>query len=329
MNAMDLLDILGDVEDRYIEEAAQPRKRPWRSKARVLLIAALVAALLAGCTYAVMKMQDLKIGQIVQPPAILWAGETAPTEPPQDVISLQGYAGSPNYLAAQEWFAFTENYDPDNKLKNTVEASLFRAPEAYSSYNCYTQEMVDKVEEICRKYDLEPMGKLWQDDDTEYICKALGIEGITSQYEGLDVQTDYGFYFADGSFHFSGEIGGVAEPDSGRVFFDFNSLKKTSFANGTTTVNSIEDYRQWEYTTAQGVKALLALSPGRGLILVDREDEFVSVSVVPAFYDFDAPPIVDKGAMERIADSFDFTYQTKEVDKEAAEARWREWMEKM
>lgn len=312
MKAMDLLELIGEVNDHYIEDAREihPRSRKI-SPVKLILIAAAIVTLLAGCTYAVLRLQNLKMGQVVQSMGNVGYEPAAPAQGPRDVISLQGYVGSPNYLAAKEWLEFMENYDPDHKIKDTVEAHLFQAPEAYSFYGCYTQEMVDRVEEICRKYHLNPLGDLWQ-DEPEVIYQALGIEDVT----GSANRADHGFYFADGSFHLSGEFSELV--DSGRVVYDFNSFKKSSFASGYTIVSAVEDFQQWEYTTADGSQVLLARSPTRALILSDREESFESVSIVSWLTE-----MVDRRTLEQIADSFDFAFQTQAVDREAAEVRER------
>ena len=66
-------------------------------------------------------------------------------------LSVTGPEGSRNQLASQEWFDYKQTCDiaPEN----------FNKPEAYADYmGIYSQEMLDKLDEICRKYDLKLAG---------------------------------------------------------------------------------------------------------------------------------------------------------------------------
>ncbi|MGN0977211.1 MAG: hypothetical protein ACI4PH_04065, partial [Faecousia sp.] len=82
---------------------------------RPLLLAALIALLLmlVGCGLVyVLRLQDLKIGERTVPQAQYDASgdQIGETEANLDVFSLQGVKGTPNYLANQEWLAFTNSY---------------------------------------------------------------------------------------------------------------------------------------------------------------------------------------------------------------------------
>ena len=92
MTSMELLEVMGSIRDPYIREAHEKKKGV--SKSRVILIAAIVALmlLLVGCVAVILGMQDLKIME-----------KQDPAHPDmKDFISLQGYAGSPGYLAPRK-----------------------------------------------------------------------------------------------------------------------------------------------------------------------------------------------------------------------------------
>ena len=125
MNSNDLLDIVGEAKEKHVLDAVKTRTwvKPAKKRLslnRVVLIAAVIALalLLVGCTVAyVLGLQDKKIGEITGTKYMDEAGQRIdPTEVTRDVISLYGYQGSPNYLAAQEWYEFTSQYDPDYAL---------------------------------------------------------------------------------------------------------------------------------------------------------------------------------------------------------------------
>lgn len=123
MTNLELLELIGSVRDQYIIEAQShraPRKAKRRSPWKLILMAAALAVLLTGCAYAVMRLQDLKIGTYNPEP--LFAGETFLEEAlNQDSMSLQGFAGSPGYLAAKEWLEYQESSTSEtlNARRNT------------------------------------------------------------------------------------------------------------------------------------------------------------------------------------------------------------------
>ena len=94
---------------------------------RPFLVAAIIAMmlLLVGCAIVyVLSMKEIHIGQqqtyqdvFEYDPdtgeAIAYVGQETVTE---EVLTLAGIQGSRNYRAAQEWFAFKQEYDPDHSI---------------------------------------------------------------------------------------------------------------------------------------------------------------------------------------------------------------------
>lgn len=74
---------------------------------------------------------------------------------------------------------------------------------------------------------------------------------------------------------------------------------------------------QQNYTTADGVNVLLLKSSSSGMILVDRENQFLALGI-----DGDAP-------LEQIAECFDFTIHPNAPDAAAADAREQASQEEM
>ena len=137
MKAITLLESITGIRDKYIlearEEQSKAHKRP--SNHKFLLIAAIIALmlLLAGCVAYVLSLRDLKVGD--------WSaaqGQPSATDK-NELISLQGYAGTPGYQALQEWLAFREAYDPDGNLLNLSPFDDYVEPEEYRVYTCYTR----------------------------------------------------------------------------------------------------------------------------------------------------------------------------------------------
>ena len=171
MKAMDLLVGFGSVKDSYVISAEEFRQGKQKAQVKCLstrkmwLIAAVIALmlLLVGCAVVyVLHLQDMKIGEevITQEAWTGPSGEYMPsTEWVNTQLSLQGYNGSPEQQALREWLDFKEQYDPDGTLMKENNMNESGVPEQYYiTYDCYTFEMMDKLNEILDKYHLNALG---------------------------------------------------------------------------------------------------------------------------------------------------------------------------
>ncbi|MDO5401528.1 MAG: hypothetical protein Q4F17_11255 [Eubacteriales bacterium] len=309
MTNLELLELIGSVKDGYIVQAQthrvkkQPRRRsPWK----LILLAAVMAFLLTGCAYAVMKLQDLKIADYN--PEKLYPEETfASEEMNQDQMSLQGFAGSPGYLATKEWLEYWES--------STHEETGFEAPEAYRAYLCFNQEMVDKIDELCAKYGLKPLGKEWtEQQNPERIFEAVGIPGI--QVPGTETHIYGGYYFESGTFQVEAEttVPGVEEPFS----FQYRCVMKDTLDYVTMIVGHMEDYDQWNHTLPDGTEVLLAYSREGALMVADKPDFFATLNT-------DAPS--SREELEAFADTFSFDYHPQTVDGAFIDSRHEQELE--
>jgi len=307
MNGNDLLTGLGYIGTRYYEEAGtevvEETPKP-RRLSRPLLIAALIAlmVLLMGCAWVVLGLQNLMMPE--KSPDI--PGETDLYGGEINRISLQGYMGSESYEAAREWQTFLESYDSDAGDK-------FQCPEAYESYRCDSREMIEKIDEICEKYDLTPLGKAWYFDGAQDLFTAIGIG--TAFAENVRADVPYGYYYGDGTFHMEGSVE-LPEPWDAVVGFQYRSVRKKSFDGVSLNIGNAEEYDQWNYTTGDGTEVLLALREESCLIIADLEDRFVTVNVLGVFsngsYFGDIPG--ERVFLEAVCELFDFSYQTHPLD---------------
>lgn len=328
MTTLELMYQLGTIDDKYVLETAQAREavRSRPKLRRGLLIAAAVAAalLLAGCAAVLLNLNAMRLGQWqpVKPDTIDAYGDPVPTEIPRDVLTLQGTVGSPNYLAAQEWFDFTESYDPDcEKLHGSND---FRPPDAYYSYGCYTQEMVDKVDEICAKYGLALLGARAFDENEQTFFDALGIGGI--HRKGVFSKAGVLYCYPSGSFYVEGSVT-LAGAYAGTLDYGLRCSMKNVFDPVMLYLEDLQGYDQWNYTTSGGQAILLARKDGHALIVVDRADSFVTVDIREYEYgDFGTIP-EDHAFLEAVAETFDFSFQTHPVDMDAANARMEAQLE--
>jgi len=128
---------------------------------KIVLIAA-VTALLAGFSLVAYATDIFGLRSLLLPqqhevrlpidPAEQ-TGESFDTPPGQetqmvDVISLVGYADTPEARAVAEWQAFLSTYDQDEAIIRAIGNSPTGFEEKYGTYLVYTQEMADKLDEI-------------------------------------------------------------------------------------------------------------------------------------------------------------------------------------
>lgn len=315
MKGKNLLTSLGYIDLKFVEESEKDivsntvsSKSKRTCAKRPLLIAAMIALLLmlVGCAAIYhFSMQDLKIGEHT---AIYT--EQAPAETTEwklEVLSLQGVKDSPNYLANQEWLAFTQSYQFPG-------GEYWESDPAYWAYSVQDQAMVDKLNEICRKYELKVIGKPWHEEiDCHQFLPLLGIDTLLKPDTEATLSIPSGRYFPGGSF----TIYGTLNLGEASVPFTYHCVKKDVFYDvfGYVDPNAVT---QRNYTTADGVSLLLLESKGNGMLLADRADCFLSLGVT----------LTGDASLEEIAECFDFTIQPTPPYPAAADAREQESIEK-
>ena len=324
MNGKNLLIGLGSISPKYYDEAENDtitEVKGRRTFRRPLLVAAIIALLLllVGCAVYLYRLEHLvvidhskdviaTVETYKQEMLSEEASETLPetTKGPyvaEQVLSLQGYEGSSAYKALQEWLTYATEYTIRNpELRFSDE---FQRPEAYTKYPCYSQDMVDKVDELCNKYGLHLLGK------SLFITDAAGMEenglsGVLSE-EAMP-RCFYGHLYQDGSFIASGELEFSGDYEK-TVQFQMHNIKKDAFYTVHLGLNNMSDYMQWNYKTQDGYNALLALNERTGLIFVENEGRFVTIIIgeVPdSNMVFTGLPN-DKHFLEKVCDCFMFS----------------------
>lgn len=288
--------------NKYLKNT--PKKRFW-------LIAAIVALtlLLVGCAVVyVLSLTGMKIGQTthVEPehygPNWVVIEETQTT---YDVLSVQSFSDSPNQRATREWIAYRDTFDTDYfmEIPDEVRRSV---PDTYSSYGCWTPEMMEKLDEIAQKYNLklleESMGT--NQDYVTIVVDTLKLHNLLRQQSYADIEIKSAGIYQHGSYHLGLRI--VLDDSFNwpyNVLADLHYSTRGYFDDYTITVRNLETIQEWEYTLPNGGTALLALDEETALILVEGEEGFFAM-------DFDSQMGIDRVTpemMERIADLFDFS----------------------
>ena len=241
MNGEDLFRGLNYVNAKFIDEAENVTQLKGEKKIlslrRPVLIAAIIGLLLLliGCAAYFYSLQRLVVidhtKEVIAVVEEDISGDTTETIPEADagpsvaekVLSLQGYEGSPAYHALQEWWEYAIDYTIQNPELRFL--SDYQRPEAYTKYPCYSQDMVDKVDEICSKYGLHLLGKSTFITDAAGM-EANGLSGVLS--DEATPRCFYGHLYEDGSFTASGELELSGDYEK-TVQFQMHNIRKDAF----------------------------------------------------------------------------------------------------
>ena len=330
MTGKDLLTAMSGIDGRYIEEAAPAAAPKTRSLRRPLLVAAAIAAalLLVGCgiVYA-LRLQDMSIGKASYTQRFDDKGKAIdPVEKSLDIITPYGRSGDAIQQALKEWYEFQESYDPDYLLA-TNEPDIPGIPNQYEyTYSCYTQEMVDKVDEIAAKYNLKLL-EGWipfQRYQSDIFLEETGIRSLLRQDSDAQITGMAGMLYLPYNFSMDFEL--VTE-NAGKLMTSYGYARKDYFPRAFPGGMDIDAYEQWDHTTPGGTKLLLALnSKGRGEIIAEQENAMIMISIdgnrslSHSRYP-DASEVMTKAELESIADQFDYSVQPKEVDRAVVEEK--------
>lgn len=330
MTGKDLLTAMSGIDGRYIEEAAPAAAPKTRSLRRPLLIAAAIAAalLLVGCgiVYA-LRLRDMSIGKATYTQRFDDKGKAIdPVEKSMDIITPYGRSGDAIQQALKEWYEFQESYDPDGALL-TDEPDIPDIPNQYEyTYSCYTQEMVDKVNEIAAKYDLKLLDEWipFQRYQSDIFLEETGIRSLLRQDSDAQITGMAGMLYPP--YNFSMEFNLVTE-NAGTLMTSYGYARKDYFPRAFPGGMDIDAYEQWDHTTPGGTKLLLALSgKGQGEIIAEQENAMIMISIdgnrslSHSRYP-DASEVMTKAELESIADQFDYSIQPKEVNKAVVEEK--------
>lgn len=314
MKADELLDIIGETKGVYVMEAQRhreerPQKSP-HSRWKVLLIAAIVSILLAGCAVAyVLRLENMKLGEFTVPSHDTQNTESTLTG---NVLSLQGIKGSNAYNAGKEWLDYLNAYqrEADTSAPLTSEEEM-----KYYGLMCSTRAMADKVDELCEKYGLHLHGEVFHEVPYADMCRLMGFDSIIR--EGIDVEDSNwgGRFYQDGNFYIESTLTLPGSEEPASYIFNYSYNPKNAFDDVFVYIGDMEKFREWSYTTENGTELLLILGQRGAILASDREDAFISVNIDPTWEPFE----MSKGEVEALAEIFDLSIQTTPLDVSALE----------
>lgn len=331
MNSFEILQAMNEIPGEDILAARdrlgygqECRTEHRRMPKRFVLLAAIVAliALLVGCAVAyVLNLQSMKVGEYSYhiPDAYDDEGNLIPadTRPPATQLSLQGV----NMDALAEWVAFTNSYDPDLVIaaeSDRTGSAWKNIPDNYHhTYGCYSQEMVDKLDEIVEKYDLKLLSDctICQSYESDVLLNMLGLEGLLISGGQADAEYGGGYFFPEGTFNLSVTLHpNMDDWQLGKVYADYRYSVKEFFDPVTGTIHGIENCKQWNYTRADGQTVLLVHNENTARIYADLPDAFVSIWIDPTTWVGGETAPLTAEALEQVAELFDLSAKPQEVD---------------
>ena len=346
MKSIDLLKSFGNVKDSYIISAEEFRQGKQQVKVqrlsskRVLIFAAVIALtlLLVGCAVVyVLRMQNLHVGEysIYMPTIYDEDGNVIPVETrkPTQLLSIQGV----NMEALAEWVEFTNSYDKDGTIMLAADRAAkeggpgdpWEFPDNYHlTYGCYSQEMMDKLDEIVEKYDLKLLSAytICQRYEMNVMFESLGFDGVMVESPKTEVE------YLDGDFHLEGSFWLELMLDMDGEHWvcrdEILSVQysvKDYFDPRTDGVQDFNNYTQWDYTREDGRQVLLALSEGAARIYADTPEAMMIVSLSGNTWIEGHQVNMTPEALEEIAELVDLNIhphaaEQAEVDRLKAEA---------
>ena len=283
-------DLIDEAENQPFPSRVAGAEEPRKTR-RPLLIAALIALmlLLVGCGVVyVLKMQDLKLGE-AQVTQDRWDNQQhtmVSQTVSQQTLTLSGLKGTPNYQAAQEWYEFEQTYDPDHQIYFEAKDNPEEFPEQYAFYSPYSREMVEKIEEISKKYDLQLVGAPVKAQSTKALLEYLDIGSILLPDAPAEATYDYASYYEGGYFHtdvtFRMTDGTDAWPYQSMLSFLYSP--KDCFNNDLFDLTG-NDWQERNYTTKSGHDVLILRSPTVWVswVFCDLEEATVALRVETIF----------------------------------------------
>ena len=308
LNNETLLFALNDAPDELLEKTRRSLRYRARSGqtgrarrlGRTLLIASILTALLVGTAFAarLIGLGGLRAG------SFLGVG----------VLSMEGLSDSPEGQALREWLAYYDEhrndpFDPEE---------AFALADTYGAYGVTTREMADKVDELCEKYKLAPLGKAVTPSDERSFYQTAGVGRLTRG--SAEYENDYlgGYVYPGGTFQFDGNLFPKAE--SYVIPYQFRSSAKGSFGYVVTNAGDPNDYTEWTYKTADGHTLTISDSPRGAFFLMERPDSFVTVSIGKS----GVADLFNDGVIDGVGDSFvSFELSREQLERIAESFDWK------
>ncbi len=292
MNRNDLFNAMEFIDEKIIEKSEGKNTVKYQSKiTRKTII--LVAVLCALTVMSTVVFATKLFGETAEGlrDTLVSSTVSASDNSTESVITLAGFSGSPEYMAASEWKAFKESYDPDGIILN--QSGNVDVNEKYVPYGAYTQDMINKIDEIAKKYKLTLHSgyKTVLSKDWKTVVGDFVINDNNTPYSG--------YVYENGTLRYDGFF----KATSGMVMdYQFSRSMKGVFDPVFLNIGNIDDYSEQEITTNSGHTAVMAISEYKSVLIVDFDSCFMCINVFGG-----KGTGITTGDLEELVNSFDYS----------------------
>lgn len=297
LNREELFAAIGEIDDELVlpvlerleGERERPRLRVTRKAIRVALIAAVIAALLA-VTAMASEILGLKSRLVSSETGVESADPRLPVR--RDHISLNGLAGSREYLACSEWLSFCDYYEEQMAgecLAAGKEAEAWK--DSFHSfagnqaekdicriYGAWDETMFKRLTEISDRYDLRLLTDITYAPSQSYLFEAAGLSPYIRGVERYDY--DLGsFLFEDGSFKDESTLTVNGE----QYAYTLTCIHTGVLYPFSLDIPAGAQCREWEHVSPEGITLDMALFENEGIndlkIFCNSDDMYVTLSL--------------------------------------------------
>lgn len=319
LNSNMLLDAMSGIRAEYVAQAqtalgyiSLKEKSRHRNIWRTILIAAIIAALLIGSAYA---FNWFGLSSRLTPTEDPY-GPLTGTEPPSELtqkapsaggwLATNGASGSAEARASMEWsriqWELTRSMELNDERINTWWASLTQYAQEAQIYNCFDQQMLDRLLEISDEYGLSLHSERTHPMTMELFRKAAGIDQfLLSENAYFSCM----YLYEDGSFRGEGQL----ELDGKAVIYSLNRSMPGVLAPYGDYIADPSAYQEWQ-TEIEGHALNLAVTESEygssGYVFMQNGRYFVTISFTTSGAK-DAPVMLERDEVERLAACFDYS----------------------
>lgn len=189
---------------------------------------------------------------------------------------LETFFASGMYQASKEWRSFYL----DNLQTGIADPEL---PPPYTSYGAENQDMVDKIDALCEKYDLDLIYNCVFDLDADaFHGTYYRVPVHCKTQDGVEIETVSHNYYDDGGYDFDGvaHIRGEDTLWNSVLNFRFYCFRADRFYDELQLLIPQREYLQWNYLTDDGVETVLFADEEYAYILAQRENCWYLVQVL-------------------------------------------------
>lgn len=319
MNSEKLLAAMSGIDSRYITEAqdalcyrtGDKKRASHKTIWRTLFIAAVISALFTAAAAASgwFGISSLKLGT---------HRDTGRT-----VISLQGFAGSPENMAISELLEYCDAHPYSYKDSDLSEEEQLEMYRQYGGYSVHNREGYKKVDEICEKYGLRTLGEMSVPAGEKAFYEAAGTGRLTREHNGWESRYASSYIYEEGTFDMEGYVTSEELPCA--VGFDFRRASKGTLGYVVGIVGDVNGFTEWDYKTSSGVTLHLANSESddrnrrSSLILLDSDTAFYVMSFMHDGY----ADYLGDGIIDGIGDAYiEFNITAKQLEGLAESFDW-------